>query len=272
MCCEIRGCHNGARRRIQRSLALGWLACVASAFVVAAPARAETADPALADRMKQLSALSLEDLMSLDITVVSKQKQKVGQAAAAVSVITQEDIRRSGMTTIPDLLRLSPGLDVARVDANKWAISSRGFNDVFANKLLVLMDGRTLYTPAFSGVYWDTVDYVLPDLEQIEVVRGPGATLWGANAVNGVINIITKSARDTQGLLVQGLGSNEEQIGTVRYGGKIDGQTYYRVYGKWHDVDDAVSADGDRAHDGWDALRTGFRIDRYATDKDTLTL
>jgi iron complex outermembrane receptor protein len=259
------------QRGIAKSLGLPsrWLLPIL--FLAGLVARAEEEKP-LERSMKELSALSLEDLMTLDVSVVSKQKQKVAQAAAAVSVITQEDIRRSGMTSIPDLLRLSPGLDVARVDANKWAISSRGFNDVFANKLLVLMDGRTLYTPAFSGVYWDTVDYVLPDLQQIEVVRGPGATLWGANAVNGVINILTKSARDTQGLLTLGLGSSEEQVGSVRYGGKIDDQTYYRVYGKWHNVDDAVFADGDRAHDGWEALRTGFRIDRYATDKDTLTL
>jgi iron complex outermembrane recepter protein len=248
-----------------------WLLPVLMLAAFAARAAVEDEKP-LERSMKELSALSLEDLMTLDVSVVSKQKQKVGQAAAAVSVITGEDIRRSGMTSIPDLLRLSPGLDVARVDASRWAISSRGFNDVFANKLLVLMDGRTLYTPAFSGVYWDTVDYVLPDLQQIEVVRGPGATLWGANAVNGVINILTKSARDTQGLLVLGYGGSEEQVGSVRYGGKIDDQTYYRVYGKWHNVDDAVFADGDRAHDGWEALRTGFRIDRYATDKDTLTL
>ncbi len=215
--------------------------------------------------------MSLEDLMNVEITSVSKYKQKVAQAPAAVSVISQDDIRRSGMTSIAELLRLSPGLEVARVDANKWAISSRGFNDVFANKLLVLMDGRTVYTPAFSGVYWDTVDYVLPDLDRIEVIRGPGATLWGANAVNGVINITSKSARDTQGWLFDGVAGSEEQIGAVRYGGQIDDRTYYRVYGKYRNVDDAVFADGERAQDGWQAMRGGFRIDRYASDQDTLT-
>lgn len=252
------------------------LAAAVGAFAPRAAAAVTPADaagePALAaGNAGDLANLSLEDLMNLDITVVSKQKQKVSQAAAAVSVITPDDIRRSGMTSIPELLRLAPGLDVARVDANKWAISSRGFNDLFANKLLVLMDGRTVYTPSFSGVYWDTVDYVLPDLERIEVVRGPGATLWGANAVNGVINIMTKSARDTQGWLVDARGSNEEQVGAVRYGGKIDDQTYYRVYGKYRDVDDQAFADGSTAHDGWEALRGGFRIDRYASDADTLT-
>src|SRR4051794_15383972 len=234
-------------------------------------ARADEDKP-LERSMKELSALSLEDLLTLDVSVVSKQKQKVSQAAAAVSVITPEDIRRSGMTSIPELLRLSPGLDVARVDANKWAISSRGFNDVFANKLLVLMDGRTVYTPAFSGVYWDTVDYVLPDLDRIEVIRGPGATLWGANAVNGMINITTRSARDTQGWLFDGLAGSEEQIGSVRYGGKIDDRTYYRVYGKYRNVDDSVFSDGERAQDGWEATRGGFRIDRYASDHDTFTV
>ena len=262
---------NNNYRKGCRITAVAWLL---SGLAFAAPARASEAadEDALNDRMKQLSTLTLQDLLNTDITIVSKQKQKVGQAPAAVSVITQEDIRRSGMTSIPDLLRLAPGLDVARVDASTWAISSRGFNDVFANKLLVLMDGRTVYAPAFSGVYWDSVDYMLPDLEQIEVVRGPGATLWGANAVDGVINIVSKSARDTQGWLFNGVGGNEEQVGAVRYGGQIDDRTYYRVYTKWRNVDDAVFADGERAHDGWEALRGGFRIDRYASDADTFTL
>jgi iron complex outermembrane receptor protein len=220
---------------------------------------------------EDLFNMSLEDLMNVEITSVSKYRQKVSQAPAAVSVISQDDIRRSGMTSIAEVLRLSPGLNVARVDANKWAISSRGFNDVFANKLLVLMDGRTVYTPAFSGVYWDTVDYVLPDLDRIEVIRGPGATLWGANAVNGVINITSKNARDTQGWLVDGVAGTEEQIGSVRYGGKIDDRTYYRVYGKYRNVDDAVFSDGERAQDGWQAMRSGFRLDRFASDADTLT-
>jgi iron complex outermembrane receptor protein len=221
---------------------------------------------------EELFNMSLEDLMNVEITSVSRYKQRVSQAPGAVSVISQDDIRRSGMTSIAELLRLSPGLDVARVHANQWAITSRGFNDVFANKLLVLMDGRTVYTPAFSGVYWDTVDYVLPDLDRIEVIRGPGATLWGANAVNGVINITSKSARDTQGWLFDGVAGSEEQIGSVRYGGKIDDRTYYRIYGKYRNVDDAVFSGGERAQDGWEAMRGGFRIDRYASDQDTFTV
>ncbi|NOZ68792.1 MAG: TonB-dependent receptor plug domain-containing protein, partial [Deferribacteres bacterium] len=149
-----------------------------------------------------ITELSLEELMDMKITSVSKKPQKMYDAAAAVFVITQDDIRRSGVTSIPEALRLVPGLEVARIDANKWAITSRGFNGRFANKLLVLIDGRSVYTPLFSGVFWQMKDTVLEDVERIEVIRGPGATLWGANAVNGVINIITKNAEETQGGLV----------------------------------------------------------------------
>jgi iron complex outermembrane receptor protein len=260
----------GINLRFPITVARVGVACLLCLAPLARPALAAEEAIAIAGP-EDLGNLSLEALMNLEITTVSKQKQTIFSAPAAVSVITQDDIRRSGLTSIPDLLRLSPGLDVARVDANKWAISSRGFNDVFANKLLVLMDGRTVYTPVFSGVYWDTLDYPLVDLERIEVVRGPGATLWGANAVNGVINITTRSARDTQGFLFDGLVGNEEQNGAVRYGGRIDDRTYYRVYTKYRNFDDQAFANGDRAHDGWESLRGGFRIDRYATDKDTLT-
>jgi iron complex outermembrane receptor protein len=248
-------------------------AALGAALIVAAvPVMAQDEEVPTTVKSEQLLQMSLEDLMNVQITSVAKQKQKVSQAPAAVSVISQEDIRRSGMSSIPELLRLSPGLDVAQISAGTWAVSSRGFNDIYANKLLVLVDGRTVYSPAFSGVYWDGVDYLLPDLKRIEVVRGPGATLWGANAVNGVINIITKSADETQGLLVDSRAGNLEQIGGVRYGGTIDDRTYYRVYGKYRNQANFSLADGDDAHDGWDALRGGFRIDRYATERDTLTL
>jgi iron complex outermembrane recepter protein len=165
-----------------------------------------------------------------------------------------------------------PGMDVARLNANQWAISSRGFNDLYANKLLVMMDGRTIYYPVYSGVYWDSVDYILQDLDHIEVIRGPGATLWGANAVNGVINITTKSADQTQGLLSTDSYSNEGYSAALRYGGKIDDQTFYRVYGKTTDTDNFKLADGSDAHDGWTSWRSGFRIDRHPDDKNTLTL
>jgi len=165
--------------------------------------------------------------MNLEITSVSKKAQKVSEAAAAIFVITNEDIRRSGVTSIPEALRMVPGLQVARIDANNWAITSRGFNDRYANKLLVLMDGRSVYTPLYSGVYWDIQDTLLEDIERIEVIRGPGATLWGANAVNGVINIITKRAKETQGVLVTaGTGTEERGFGGVRYGAKIGDDTY----------------------------------------------
>jgi len=222
--------------------------------------------------IEQLGGLDLEGLMSLEITSVSKQKQKLAHAAAAVSVITGEEIRRSGMTSIPELLRLAPGVHVAQYSANQWAIGTRGFNAVYQNKLLVVMDGRTLYDPTFSGVNWESVDYMLEDLERIEVVRGPGATMWGANAVNGVININTKSARDTQGWLFSGQGSNTERLGGARYGGKIDDQTFYRIYTKYRTNENFPDASGQAGHDGWDALRGGFRIDRYSTPQDTLTL
>ena len=166
--------------------------------------------------------VELEDLMKMQVHSVSRKTERLSDAAAAIFVITQEDIRRSGATSIPEALRLSPGLEVARQDAHTWAISSRGFNDEFASKLLVLVDGRTVYTPLVASVNWDVQDYPLEDIERIEVIRGPGATVWGANAVNGVINITTKAAKDTQGLLITGgAGTEDRGFGTIRYGGKI---------------------------------------------------
>ena len=147
----------------------------------------------------RLAPLGLERLLDMEVTTVTRTESTVGESPAAVSVISQEDIRRSGATTIAELFRRVPGMNVARIDNNKWAISARGFNDRFSNKLLVQMDGRTIYDPIFAGVYWNAVDYPLGDIERIEVIRGPGASLWGANAVNGIINIITKSALKTRG-------------------------------------------------------------------------
>ena len=237
--------------------------------------------PAVGD---ELTNLSLEDLMNIQVTSVSKQKQRIGDAAA-VYVITQEDIHRSGMDTIADMLRMAPGLDVRQVSANSWAVGSRGFNQLRNNNLLVLMDGRTLYTPLFSGVYWDTVDYTLEDLDRIEVVRGPGGTLWGANAFNGVINITTKSARDTQGLLVKDYTGTDGYIGDVRYGGNVDNHIFYRVYAKYRSMNDmpvdpeTVNSFGlppvpppSSLADGWDEERGGFRVDAELSDKDLLTL
>lgn len=219
-----------------------------------------------------LGEMSLEDLMNVQVTSVSRHAQKISEAPAAVTVITQDDIHRWGLHSIPEALRLAPGMSVARMDANDWAISARGFNDQYANKLLVLVDGRTVYVPFYAGVDWDTQDYLMQDLERIEVIRGPGATLWGANAVNGVINIQTKSARDTQGVLVTGLGSNVDDVGAARYGGKIDDDTFFRLYGQFRKTEEFDETSGRGHFDGWQSTRGGFRIDRYGTDKDTLTL
>src|ERR1700733_1219030 len=209
-----------------------------------------------------VTALSMEDLMNIQVTSVSKRTQKVADAAAAIFVITQEDLRRSGASSIPDALRLVPGLEVAQIDENKWAIGSRGFNGRFDDKLLVLIDGRSVYTPLFSGVYWNVQDVMLEDVDRIEVIRGPGATLWGANAVDGVINIITKSAKNTQGgLLTAGAGSQEATAEGARYGDKIGDNTYYRFYGKYFDWYPSIGPTGATASDGWHALRSGFRVD-----------
>lgn len=211
---------------------------------------------------EELKKLSVEQLLDIDVTSVSKYPERFSAAAAAVTVLTSEDLDRSGATNIPDALRLVPGLDVGKVDAHTWAISSRGFNDVFANKLLVLIDGRTVYTPLFSGVFWEVQDTFLQDIDRIEVVRGPGATLWGANAVNGVINIITKNARDTLGLLVYGGGGTEERgFGGVRYGFKVSDDLFFRAYAKYFNRDSSVLPNDTDAFDAWDMFRSGFRLD-----------
>jgi iron complex outermembrane receptor protein len=222
-----------------------------------------------------VTAMSMEDLMNLQVTSVSKRTQKVADAAAAIFVITQEDIRRSGATSIPEALRVAPGLEVARIDQNKWAIGSRGFNGRFDNKLLVLIDGRSVYTPLFSGVYWNVQDVMLEDVDRIEVIRGPGATLWGANAVDGVINVITKKAKATQSAVVTaGAGTDERAAGGVRYGGKLGDNTYYRAYTKYFDWGPSAYPypSGMTAHDGWDALRGGFRADWTPAGANSLTL
>jgi iron complex outermembrane recepter protein len=220
-----------------------------------------------------LTELSLEQLMNIEVTSVTKNAQPLSQAAAAVFVLSQEDIRRSGVTTIPEALRMVPGIQVARIDAHRWAISARGFNGEFANKLLVLMDGRTLYSPLFSGVFWDVQDTILEDIDRIEVIRGPGATLWGANAVNGVINIITKKAKDTQGFLaVAGAGTEERGFTTLRYGGSIGAETQYRLYGKFFERDDFARQDGSAASDNWRHSRGGFRVDHEASSRDNITI
>jgi iron complex outermembrane receptor protein len=209
-----------------------------------------------------VTAISLEDLMTLKVTSVSKRAQKLADAPAAIFVITQEDIHRSGAHNIPEALRLAPGIEVARIDESKWAITSRGFNGRFTNKLLVLIDGRSVYTPLFSGVYWNVQDVLLEDVDRIEIIRGPGATLWGANAVNGVINIMTKAAGTDQGGLVTASAGNElDGSGGARYSGKV-GDTYYRTYAKYFKWQSSTDENGQDAFDGWNATRGGFRVDR----------
>jgi iron complex outermembrane receptor protein len=218
-----------------------------------------------------LTSLSVDDLMNVEVTSVSRKGQKLSDTAAAVFVITQDDIRRSGATSIPEILRIVPGLDVARINGNIWAISARGSNGRFANKLLVMIDGRTVYTPLFSGVFWDVQDTLLEDVDRIEVIRGPGGTLWGANAVNGVINIITKHAIETQGALVSvGAGAAEGPSAAGRYGGALGHNGYYRVFGK--SLDRPASVGGvNRTQDAWALRRAGFRADWAARGGDNFT-
>jgi iron complex outermembrane receptor protein len=219
-----------------------------------------------------LADKSLEDLMNIQVTTVSKKEQKLSRTAAAIFVITSDDIARSGATNVPDLLRMVPGVDVAQIDANTWAISARGLNSRFSNELLVMMDGRNLYTPTFGGVLWDGIDIPLEDIERIEVIRGPGGTIWGANAVNGVINIITKKAANTKGTTVVAGGGNLDQgFGTTQHGGSLGKNTDYRVSANYFNQDHMPGLAGAQGVDGWHLLRGGFRSDTSVSPKDTLT-
>jgi iron complex outermembrane receptor protein len=222
-------------------------------------------------QQQDLTQLSLEDLMNTKVTSVSKKKQLLSRTASAIFVISSADIRRSGATNIPDVLRMVPGVDVAQINANTWAVSARGLNGRFSNELLVMVDGRNLYTPTFGGVFWDVLDLPLEDIERIEVIRGPGATVWGANAVNGVINIITKKAAETQGVMIVGGGGNLDQgFGTAQYGGSLGKSTDYRVYTKYLNQDHMPGLVGQDGGDGWHVLRGGFRSDSSLSPKDTL--
>ena len=225
------------------------------------------------ETISYLKGLSIEDLLQTTITSVSKKSEALFSAAAAVTVITQEDIERSGARSVPEALRMVPGLAVASIDASRYAIGSRGFNEFFETKLLVLMDGRSMYTPLFSGVHWGTLDTVMEDIERIEVIRGPGATVWGANAVNGVINIITKKSADTLGALLSAtIGSLQQPDISTRYGGRISEDTTYRLYAKGYNRATFDDLDGGDAHDGSESIRTGFRLDSRQSPRDTLSL
>src|SRR5205823_7387633 len=216
--------------------------------------------------------MSLEDLGDIEVTTVSKEPVKASQTPAAIYVITQEDIRRSGATSIPEALRLAPGVEVARVDSNTWSLGVRGFGSALSRSVLVLIDGRTVYTPLFAGVYWQVQDTLLEDIERIEVVRGPGGTIWGANAVNGVINIITKSAQQTHRTLLSFGGGNVDQ-GTVgfRYGDGNGKGFNYRLYGMGFTRGPEFHPDA-RNFDRWHIGQGGFRFDWSANSRDSYTL
>ncbi len=225
------------------------------------------------DRGTDLAELSLQELMDVEVTSVLRKPERRGQTAAAVYVLTSDDMRRAGVLTIPDALRLVPGVHVAKIDANKWAVGIRGFANRLSRAVLVLIDGRSVYSPLFAGTYWEVQDTLLEDVDRIEVVRGPGGSVWGANAVNGVINIITKSAEHTQGLFVTGGGGNEERgFGAIRYGGRIGEHVYWRAYAKYFDRDAGYDPDGPPSWDGWHMSRQGLRIDWDVTPRDRLTV
>ncbi|UGQ47995.1 TonB-dependent receptor plug domain-containing protein [Massilia endophytica] len=208
-----------------------------------------------------IAELSLEQLENIVITSVSRQEERLSNAAASIFIISASDIRRSGVRSLPEALRLAPNLQVARIDARNYAITARGFNSAFTNKLLVLIDGRSIYSPLFSGVFWDAQDVVLEDIERIEVISGPGATIWGVNAVNGVINIITRSAKDTQDGMVSVSAGRDDRDGTVRYGGRLPKGGHYRAYAKTVEVDDTANAAGASRFTGFRRRQAGFRAD-----------
>ena len=221
---------------------------------------------------QDLAELGFDELMQIEITSVSKKSEKLSEAAAAVYVVTRNEIRRSGATSIPEALRLVPGVDVAQIDPNKWAVGIRGFNGRFANKLLVLIDGRSVYTPTYSGVYWEYLDYLLEDIERIEVIRGPGATLWGANAVNGIINIITREASDSQGGLLSVAAGNElKGLVEARQGFEPSENAQARVYVKGRRLDESQDQFGMDQDNGGDYLQTGLRLDIQHSENQWLT-
>jgi len=248
------------------------LAVVCTTFISSlAIAAAESSNELVS--AKDFANMSIEDLANIEVTSVSRRAERLQDAPASIFVITNEDIRRSGATSIPEALRLAPNLNIAQKNSHDWAISSRGFNTDLGNKLLVLIDGRTVYTPLYSGVFWDRQDYMLEDIERIEVISGPGSTLWGANAVNGVINIITKSSKDTQGLYAEtAVGTKLRNATAVRYGGQLAPNVSYRLYGKYFDRDNEVIKNGRSASDSWNLSQGGFRIDADPSLQDSLTL
>jgi iron complex outermembrane receptor protein len=224
-------------------------------------------------RPQDLTALSLEELMNIEVLMTTRKPGRLSEVPAAIDVLTGEDIRRSGAMNIPDALRGVPGMEVARVDANKWAVSARGFNGIYSNKLLVLLDGRSLYSPIFSGVFWESHDVLMEDVSRIEVIRGPGATLWGAGAMNGIVNIVSRDAGSTPGLYLDaGSGTEELRWVSGRFGGSVGGRTAYRVFARHSVRGGFENAEGEAGRDDWRGTNAGFRVDASPTRRDHLTL
>jgi iron complex outermembrane recepter protein len=231
-----------------------------------------SASLAYAQTPVSIADASLEDLLAVEVTSVSKKEEALFRAPSAIAVLTAEEIRRSGATTIPDALRLVPGLQVASIDGNTWAITARGFNSKYANKLLVLVDGRSIYKGMSSGVQWEMQGLPIDEIDRIEVIRGPGASLWGANAMNGVINIITKPARITQGGTVTlSAGSIDRGSVSGRYGGRLGDESYFRFYTQYFNLGPTVGNASSTPADAWAVGLAGFRIDARLNDRDSLT-
>lgn len=223
--------------------------------------------------IRDLKSFSLEELLEIEVMSVSKHPEKLNTAPSAIQVITSDDIRISGCKTVPEALRLATNLQVAQVNASQWAISSRGFNNVLANKLLVLIDGRTVYTPLYAGVFWDAQNVLLDDIERIEVISGPGGSLWGANAVNGVINIITKNANETAGVYAELAGGTDlPGKAGVRFGGDISDDVAWRISGLGYEMNSTLLDDGSDAHDDWSALHGNMRVDWKLDESQQLTI
>lgn len=234
--------------------------------------RAAAADPQGDAGQQDLKQLSLEQLSQIEVTTPTKEPEKAFRTAAAIYVITSDDIRRAGITEIPEALRLAPGVEVERIDSNKWAIGIRGFGSRLSRSVLVLIDGRTVYTTLFAGTYWEVQDTMIQDVDRIEVIRGPGGTIWGPNAVDGVINIITKKAKDTQGTLVSAGGGNEEQgFLNMRYGGAKGDNLHYRIYAKTFTRGPEFHWDN-RNFDDWRSAQGGFRVDWDRDPTDSVTV
>ncbi len=253
-------------RRSLGFLAIAWLSVLAPTLAWAEP-------PPVIQPPSALKRMSLEQLFDLEVTLVSKRPEKLSEAPSAIQVITAEDIRRSGATHLADALRLVCNVEVQQINSYAWVVSTRGFDALFANKLLVMIDGRNVYTPLDAGVFWDAQNVLLEDIDRIEVVSGPGGTLWGANAVNGVINVITRPAKATQGALVSGaVGSFMEDHGAARFGGRIGSNTFYRVYGQRFDHDGTHLPTGGIGASAWKMTQGGFRLDARPSEAIALTV